>query len=171
MTDRIESKKWNLKSILKEVIIAAVLIFILINIISYIRKPDLSTTQLPKIEVQLLDGSIFSVEEGKSLIVHFWALWCPTCKFEAPNIEAVSKTYNVLTVAVNSGSDTKLQAYMKEHDLSFKVLNDSEGTWAKQFKVEAFPTTFVYDAKGELKFTEVGYTTTAGLLARLEWIK
>lgn len=171
MNSSAEPKKWNLRSILKEMLIAGVLIFILTNIISYIRKPELGSTQLPQIEVQLLDGSIFSVEEGKPLILHFWAVWCPTCTLEAPNIEVVSKEFNVLTVAVNSGSNATVQAYMKEHDLSFKVLNDSEGIWAKQFKVEAFPTTFVYDAKGELKFTEVGYTTTAGLLARMEWIK
>lgn len=171
MTDNLQSKKWTLKSILRELLLVAVLIFILSNIISYIRKPDLGSSQLPQIEVKLLDGNMFSAEEGKPLVVHFWVLWCPTCKLEAPNIQSVSKYYNVLTVAVNSGSDAKIQAYMKEHDLSFKVFNDREGTLAKQFKVEAFPTTFVYDAKGELRFTEVGYTSTAGLMARLEWIK
>ncbi len=30
---------------------------------------------------------------------------------------------------------------------------------------------YIYDAKGELRFTEVGYTTTAGLFARLEWVE
>lgn len=100
--------------------------------------------------------------------MHFWATWCPTCKVEAPNIESVSKNYNVLTIAVSSGSDEKVKAYMQEHELTFNVLNDVEGTWAKKFKVEAYPTTFIYDAKGELLFSEVGYTTTAGLLGRLK---
>ena len=164
-------KKWNLKSIVREISIALLLMFILSNIISYLRQPELASTQLPKIEAQLLDGSLFSVEKGKPLLLHFWAVWCPTCKLEALNIEAVSKKYNVLTVAVNSGSDAEVKAYMQEHSLSFKVINDIDGAWAKQFKVEAFPTTFIYDKKGELQFTEVGYTTTAGLLARFEWIK
>lgn len=171
MISRIKSKKWNFKSILKEILIVVVLMFILSNIMSYLRKPDLASSQLPKIELQLLDGSIFTVSKDQPILIHFWALWCPTCKFEASNIEAVSKKYNVLTIAVNSGSDAKVQAYMQEQNLSFKVFNDSEGTWAKQFKVEAYPTTFIYDAKGELSFSEVGYTSTAGLLARFEWIK
>ena len=145
--------------------------FILSNIMSYIRAPELASTQLPKIEAELLDGSVFKVEEGKPLLLHYWAVWCPTCKLEAPNIEAVSKEYNVLTFAVNSGSDAKVKAYMQEHDLNFKVINDVDGVWAKQFKVEAYPTTFIYDTKGELRFTEVGYTTTAGLLARLKMIE
>jgi thioredoxin-related protein len=55
--------------------------------------------------------------------------------------------------------------------LDFNVLNDRGGVWSKKFKIEVFPTTFIYDAKGTLRFTEVGYMTTAGLLARLEWIE
>jgi len=161
----------NIKSTLKEITIALVLLFVMSNIISYIRQPELGSTQLPKIEVQLVDGSTFQVEKGKPLIIHFWATSCPACKLEAPNIETVSKEYDVLSIAVNSGSDEKVKAYMQEHALSFKVLNDADGAWATEFNIEVYPTTFIYDAKGELRFTEVGYTTTAGLLARLEWVE
>lgn len=164
------TRKWNIKSILKEILIAAVLLFILTNIISYIRKPELGSMQLPKIEAQLVDGSTFKVEEGKPLLLYYWAVWCPACKLEASNIQSVSQKYNVLTIAVNSGSDEKVKAYMQENGLNFKVLNDTDGTWAKQFKIEAYPTIFIYDGKGELRFTEVGYTSTAGLLARMSMI-
>ena len=160
----------NYKSILKEVIIALLLLFVISNIMSYIRQPDLGTTQVPKIESQLIDGSIYKVQKGKPIIIHFWAISCPACKLEAPNIQTLSKKYEVLSIAVNSGSDENIKAYMQEHELNFNVLNDKEGKWSEMFKIEAFPTTFIYDAKGKLRFTEVGYTTTAGLLARMEWI-
>jgi thiol-disulfide isomerase/thioredoxin len=160
----------NYKSIFKEVIIALVLLFVISNIISYIRQPELGKTQLPKIEAHLIDGITYQMQEGKPIILHFWATSCPACKLEAPNIEAVSKKYEVLSITVNSGSDKDIIDFMKEHELSFNVLNDKEGRWAEMFRVEAYPTTFIYDAKGKLRFTEVGYTTTAGLLARLEWI-
>ena len=160
--------KWNMKSIVKEIAIAGVTLFIFTNIISYLRKPEIASTSLPKLEVKLLDGTTYKTKKGKPLVIHFWATWCPTCKLEASNIEAVSKAYDVLSIAVNSGTDAKIQAYMKDRDLTFRVVNDVEGTWAKQFHVEAYPTTFIYDANGELKFTEVGYTSTVGLLARLK---
>ena len=147
------------------------LLFVISNIISYIRQPELGSSQLPNIEVGLIDGSIFQHQEGKPLVLHFWATSCPACKLEAPNIETISKKYEVLSVSLNSGSDEKIKAYMKENELSFRVVNDSNGEWAKKFKIEVYPTTFIYDAKGELRFTEVGYTTTAGLLARMEWIE
>jgi len=164
-------KKWNIKSILKEIAIGALMLFVVSNVLSYIRKPELSSNQLPQIETKLLDGTQFSVKKGKPLVVHFWATWCPTCKLEASNIESVSKEYEVLTIAVNSGDDAQLKGYMNEKELTFKVVNDKEGKWAQQFNIEAYPTTFIYDAKGELKFSEVGYTTTAGLLGRLKIIE
>jgi len=163
--------KWKFKSIIKELITGAMILFILSNIISYVRKPDLNSTQLPQVEVTLLDTSSYTLKKGKPIVIHFWATWCKVCKLEAQNIEMLSKQYEVLTIAVNSGENNKIEAYLKERGLTFKVLNDVDGTWAKQFKVEVFPTTFIYDGTGELKFTEVGYTTTAGLLARLAILK
>jgi len=161
----------KLKGFIKEIIIGAVLIFILSNIISYVRKPVLESNTLPTLNVTLIDGRVYTHKKAKPFVLHFWATWCPTCKLEAANIEHISSKYEVLSIAVNSGTDAELKQYMKENDLTFNVVNDAEGRWSKRFKVEAFPTTFIYDAKGVLSFTEVGYTTTAGLLARLKMIE
>jgi thiol-disulfide isomerase/thioredoxin len=162
-------KKWNIKKILKEILIALLILFVISNILSYIRKPELQSTTFPQTKSQLIDGRYFETDKikGKPLLVHFWTLWCPTCKLEAANIQTLSKKYEVLTIAVNSGSDETLNKYMTENNFDFKIINDIHGHWAKTFKIEAFPTTFFYDKKGELSFTEVGYTTTAGLLTRM----
>jgi len=160
-----------MKSILKELSIGLVVIFILSNIMSYVLKPELSSTQLPQVEVMLLDNSSYSLKKGKPIVLHFWATWCKVCKLEVDNIERLSKQYEVLTIAVNSGDNAKIKAYLNEKGLTFMVVNDVDGSWTKQFNVEAFPTTFMYDGAGELRFTEVGYTTTAGLLARMSMLK
>ena len=161
----------NTKKILKELAIGVTLVFVISNVMSYIRSPNLDSNTLPKIEATLLNGETFTFHKGKPLVIHFWADWCKVCKAEANNIESISEDYEVLTVAVQSGNSDKVKTYMKHKNLTFKVLNDENGEFAKKFKVEAFPTTFIYDGNGELKFTEVGYTTTAGLLARLAMAK
>ncbi len=159
------------KKILKELSIGVLIIFIFSNIISYLRQPEPSSDMLPKEEVLLLDGNRYTFHSGNSVVIHFWASWCRVCKAEASNIEHLSKEYNVLTIAVNSGDDQKLSAYMQAQGFHFKVLNDQNGSWAKRFNVEVFPTTFIYDAEGRLRFTEVGYTTTAGSLARMKIVE
>ncbi len=161
----------KLRSFAKEFAVVIVAIIIFTNIMSYLRSPELLSNKLPPIEATLLNGNVYRVEKGKPLVLHFWATWCPTCKLEASNIEHISQTYEVLTIVVNSGDDRKIKTYMDQRGLTFRVVNDSQGMWAKQFHVEAYPTTFIYDANGTLKFTEVGYTSTAGLLARLTLIK
>jgi thiol-disulfide isomerase/thioredoxin len=158
---------WSVRKIAKEIIIGLLILFVASEVISYLRRPDLESQRLPAIKAKLLNGSRFEVPKGKPLLIYFWGSWCPVCKLEAPNIQRVSKKYDVLTIAVNSGGKDKIQSYMNKYQLDFNVLNDQDGVWAKQFKVDVFPTIFIYDSEGELRFTEVGYTTTAGLLARL----
>lgn len=122
-------------------------------------------------KVVLVSNALPSVYLVNYTFFIFYKTSCPACKLEAPNIETVSKEYEVLSIAVNSGSDEKVKAYMQEHELNFKVLNNVDGAWATKFKIEVYPTTFIYDAKAELRFTEVGYTTTVGLMARLECVE
>ncbi|MDM5271948.1 protein disulfide oxidoreductase [Sulfurovum sp. zt1-1] len=165
--------KPNMKKLLKEIVIFAVSLFVISNVISYLRSPELKNSTLPQIEATLIDGSVFKSKaiEGKPLVVHFWATWCPTCKAEASNIQKISEEYEVLSVAVNSGSNDLLSEYMTQNGYHFRVLNDVQGKWAGIFNVEVFPTTFFFDSKGELKFTDVGYTTTLGLKGRLRVLK
>jgi len=162
-------KRWNFRVILKEIAIALVLLFIISSVLSYIRKPSLPTHGMPNVEITLLDGTIFKVDDDKPLVIHFWATWCPTCKLEAPNIDYISqkyKEYSVLTVAVNSGTNEEVKAYIDNRKFKFRVINDENASLAKEFKIRAYPTTLIYN-RGILRFSEAGYTTTAGLLARL----
>ena len=63
----------------------------------------------------------------------------------------------------------EIEKYLKDKNLSFKVVNDEYGLLSSEFNVKAFPTTFIYDKNKNLKFTEVGYTSTFGLKLRL-WL-
>ncbi|MBD3790355.1 MAG: protein disulfide oxidoreductase [Campylobacterales bacterium] len=163
----------TLKKRLKEALIWIIIITVASNVISYLRKPSLSSDMLPSIKMAMIDGRIFDSKmvEGKPLILHFWGVWCPVCKMEASNIQTLSEKYTVITIAVNSESNEEIREYMQKNGLDFDVINDEEGNLAKRFNVEVFPTTFIYDGKGKLRFSETGYTTTAGLLSRMAIVK
>ena len=87
---------------------------------------------------------------------------------EAANVDAVAKRYQVLTVANNSGTDEEIRRYLEKKGVSYPVYNDTDGRWSRAFHLSAFPTTLIYDSHGKLKYTDVGYTTTAGLRARMK---
>ena len=161
----------SIKKISKEILAIVVMIAIVSSLISYIRKPTISDDTVSTLIAKDIDGNVVDISSysGKPILINFWATWCPVCKLELSNIERVSQRYQVITVAVNSGSDSKIREFLKEHQADFRVINDNSGEISSRFNIDVFPTTLIYDSKGELSFSEVGYTTTGGLLARMLW--
>ena len=163
--------KDKIKKYIKEIIIFVFILAVAMNVLSYYRGLDLNKDKLNIQTFNLIDDSEYNILIDKPLIIHFWATWCPTCKLEASNIEKLSKDYEVITIAIQSGTNEEIQKYIKENDLSFRVVNDKEGFYSSKFNIKAFPTTLIYDKEQNLKFSEVGYTTTAGLYARMTLVE
>lgn len=147
----------------------AVIFIIAINFVSYYNSLDLNKDKLSIKSFELINNSVYKVNTNKPLVVHFWATWCPICALEEKNIQNLSKDYEVVTVAVQSGSNEEISKYLKENNLSFNVVNDEFSNLAQQFNIKAFPTTFIYDKNQNLKFSEVGYTSNFGLKLRV-WL-
>jgi thiol-disulfide isomerase/thioredoxin len=159
----------KVKHYIKEIFIFIVTLSILANVISIYKSQDLPKAPLTMRSVPLIDGTDYTIAQNKPVLLHFWASWCPVCKAEASNINFLSKHFTVLSVAVKSGTDKELQKYLQDHNYTFKVVNDQNGMLSKKFHIAAFPTTFIYDAKQKMAFSEVGYTSTFGLWLRMWW--
>ncbi|MEN8302561.1 MAG: redoxin domain-containing protein [Campylobacterota bacterium] len=159
----------RVKHYLKEIAIFIVVMTIFANIISIYKSSDLNSEALTLNSLTLMDNELYLFEDDKPVLIHFWATWCPTCKLEASNIEMISKEYNVITIAVNSGSDADIKEYLDQNSFTFNVANDRESIYASEFKIAAYPTTFIYDKNRDLVFSEVGYTSTIGLYLRMWW--
>lgn len=125
----------------------------------------------PPIYGQMLNGQPFDMHalQGKPVLIHFWASWCGICKLEQDSIEAISKDYAVISIAMKSGNADEVRQYMNEHRLSFPVINDPGGEIAERFGVRAVPASFILNPAGEINFRETGYTTGWGLRIRL-WL-
>ena len=150
----------NIKDYIKEIIKSILIITVVLNAYSYYRSQNLNTEKLSLQNISLNE---------KPIMIHFWSTWCPVCKIEAPNIQKVSKDYNVLTIASQSGTDKEIQEYLQEHNVNFKFINDFDNCYAEQFNITVFPTTLIYDKDKNLIFSEVGYTSTFGLYLRMWW--
>ena len=132
---------------------------------------DVAQGQIIPFEATTIDGKPFSYAafQGKPVLLHFWATWCPICEQEQPSIESIAKDYQVISVAMQSGSAEEVLPYMREHQLSFPVIADQDGSLSKQFGVGVVPASFVIDAKHQVRFVEIGFTTEIGLRVRL-WL-
>lgn len=106
---------------------------------------------------------------GQTVLVQFWATWCPVCRLQEDSIQAIGQDWPVLSVALEDTPPEVLRAYLRKEGLSFPVLRDIDGTLAARYGVRGTPTSFIVDPAGQIRFTEVGYTTGWGLRLRLWW--
>jgi thiol-disulfide isomerase/thioredoxin len=150
----------KLKHYIKEILSTIVIITILSNVVSYYRSNDLNKETLPLQNISLND---------KPLMIHFWSTWCPVCKVEASNIQRVSQDYNVMTIASQSGTDKEIKNYLIKNSVDFNFINDYDNSYVSKFNITVFPTTLIYDKNRNLVFSDVGYTSTFGLYARMWW--
>ena len=159
----------KIKKYIKEIVKYSIILIIALNIISYYKSQDLNKEKFPYSSFELLDGSTYDLNSTKPTLVYFWATWCPICKFQSPNIESLSKDYQVITIASQSGSKEEIESYLKENKFSFKVIDDIYNDFAYKFNIKAYPTTLIYDKNGNLKFSDVGYTSQFSLKLKLWW--
>lgn len=153
------------------ILLQLLLVLAVIFAINTWRGRNAASGAAPSLSATTLAGEHFDLHEqrGRPLFVHFWAEWCPICAFEQDTVEALSRDYRVVTVAMSSGSDEQVRTYMREHGLGFRVINDQQGQIAAAWGVAAVPATFVIDAGGAIRFVEMGYSTRLGLIAR-HWL-
>ena len=152
-------------------LIEALIVLVVIIAIRLYTQRDVISGPVPPLQAVTLAGQAFSLQQqqGRPVLVHFWASWCPVCRLEQGAIQAIAQDHNVITVAMQSGDAAEVSDYLREEGLTFPVIVDEHGLLAQRFGVRGVPTSFVVDATGLIRFVEVGYTTGPGLRARLWW--
>ncbi len=148
----------------------ALALILLLGIRAY-QQRDIVEGAAPGLEGHALDGAQVSLADyrGAAMILRFWATWCGVCKAEQSNIDSVARGLPVLSVASQSGSTHEVAAYQQDTGIAHPVIADPDGALARRFGVRSFPTTLVIDARGQIRFVEVGYSTELGLRARM-WL-
>ena len=117
---------------------------------------------LPDFSLMDLKGEKHSLSDykGKVVLLNFWATWCPPCVKEMPSMQRLqdkyqSKDFEIL--AVNMGEDsTTIEIFLQKMTLNFPILLDSDGAILKQWKIFAFPTTFLVDREGNIAYALFG---------------
>lgn len=148
---------------------ALILVIVIVGIRAW-QQRDVVSGAAPALAGSLLDGSAYVLPEGRPVLVHFWATWCPVCSAEQGSIQSIAQgDYEVVTVAMQSGSPADVARHMAEQRLDFPVLNDADGRISAAWGVHAVPASFIVGRDGQIRFVEIGYTTEIGLRLRL-WL-
>lgn len=106
---------------------------------------------------------------GQAVAIYFWAEWCPICKAQEGNVEALRAGHPVLTVAMRSGGPTEVAQVLRARGRDWPTVIDADGTIADRYGLHGVPALVVVDPAGNVRSVAVGYTTTVGMQARL-WL-
>ena len=97
--------------------------------------------------------------KGKVVIVSFWASWCRPCLEEMPSLVALKNSYpnklEILGVNIREDKDI-IQHFTKEMAINFPLLQDKTSKGVKDWKVYVYPSNFIVDKKGKIRYAATG---------------
>lgn len=143
---------------------------------------------LAEVDTETLDGDPFTFEDitgNKLTMMNVWATWCPPCVAELPELQELSEAYAEKGVEViGILADSIWEVGERDDDAiaaGKKLLEDAEAAYRVLIPdavlqgnlinfMEYFPTTFFFNADGELVDAVVGSNSYEGWSAVLDEI-
>lgn len=125
-----------------------------------------------------LEGNPVSTADfaGKTIVINVWGSWCPPCRAEAADLNAVakamkSKGVEFLGISVREDAATT-RAFTRKHGSSYPTISDTTGQlslgFVKSLPSVAIPTTWIIDAKGRVAVRIADKTTESTLTALVQ---
>lgn len=110
------------------------------------------------------NGNTVSLNDyrGKKVVIIFWAVWCPPCREEIPDINELSKEYDnavfLTIVRPEKSSDLKyetykeeINGYIQEHNITIPVLIDENKELFDFYDIDIYPSIVFIDEDGNIK--------------------
>jgi peroxiredoxin len=118
------------------------------------------------------DGKTWSLQglHGKVVLVNFWATWCPPCRKEMPDLEALYQDFKdqgFLILAIADEDISKVKPFIAQQHTTYPILLDPGRKVHELFQVDGIPKSFVYDREGKLVAEAIDMRTRKQFLEML----
>jgi len=119
-----------------------------------------------------LQGKSWTLSElrGKVVLVNFWATWCPPCRKEMPDLEALYsrfKDQGLVILAISDEEAGNVQPFIAERKITYPVMLDPGRKVNELFQVDGIPKSFVYNREGKLVAQSIDMRTQGQFLQML----
>ncbi len=156
------------------VVVAVVLVGCALNIPSLKRssQPRVSLesrhplvgTPVPATTVyRLEDGAAVRLNEvaaGEVRLINFWATWCPPCKEEMPELQALYTESKLTVVGVDLEEPPDLvEKFVNELGITFPIVIGKQADALSVYKLLGIPTSWLVDADGTIQHVWTGKIT------------
>lgn len=113
-------------------------------------------------------GMVFPQYLGKTIILEFWATWCPPCIDALPVFQNIMEAYrNDTSIVVllvdtrehspNSMTEATVREFLQRLNVAVPVYLDRTGEIAKRLQVHPIPTRIVINKLGQIQYRYSGF--------------
>ena len=157
-------RRWPAR--LRSLAINIALLLMVVLALDWWRAPD--ARAIADATLVTTDGQLIDLHnDPRPTVLYVWADWCLYCRHTSPAIDRLQRNGNrVVSVAMQSGDDAAVHAYLQQHGWHFPVVNDPDGEISQRFDVRVTPTIAIV-ASGRMRLATSGWTSYWGLRTRL----
>ena len=112
-------------------------------------------------KIRLRDSNELPVDlekyKGKTIFINFWATWCKPCIEEMPSIERaqnILRKEEVVFLFASAESAEETRDFRIGHPYKFNYVRIEN---LEELNIQALPTTFIFNPRGALVFSEMGF--------------
>ena len=97
---------------------------------------------------------------GKTVLVNFWATWCPPCREEMPSLWRLAQSFDpqsfeVVTVSVDDGWEP-VEKFLAAPRTPYRVALDEGAKVSRTYGTTKYPESYLLDRDGKLRLKFVG---------------
>lgn len=113
-------------------------------------------SKAPNFVIKGVDGKDINLAKykGKIVILDFWATWCPPCRKGIPDLielqDEFKKDLVVIGVSVDTDTKNEVAGFMKSQKINYPVGFFTDKVVKDYGGIEAIPTSFIIDKKGNI---------------------
>ncbi len=122
------------------------------------------------------DGNTYRLSDlrGKPVWLNFWASWCPPCRAETPDLEAVyeeKKADGLVVLGISLGEQVPaVKSYVEAAGITYRIGMDSNTRIAGLYRINGLPTHFFIDKDGIIRDMQVGGLSRSAIYKKLQKI-
>ncbi|MGB0881466.1 MAG: TlpA family protein disulfide reductase [Vicingaceae bacterium] len=148
---------------MKKIILFSLIAFSSLSLFSQEKTRSIPSANLKDLEGNTVNTKKFN-NDGKPMIINFWATWCTPCKRELNNIADVYDDWveetgvKLIAVSIDDTRNAgKVAPYVNGKGWDYEVYIDSNQDFQRAIGFQNPPYTAVVDGKGQIVWTHSGY--------------